>query len=288
MTSQNQSESWLVIRYIVLAIVFLLLLTAFLLWRIDNVRVERFRLALLNQIVPNVTFLTMPIKSVGRLVKDLTSYANVFQQNKRLKLELNEMKKWREAALQLEQKNAKLRAINNLKLSSSLLWVTGEIIADSGSPFSSSVLINLGIDDGITDGAAVLDGLGLVGRISGVEKKLSRVILLSDVKSFVPAIIEPINQEAIIRGDNTFVPLIDFLRGTNKVQAGSRVYTSGQGGVFPAGLLIGKVVLSSDKKVRTRLAANLNQLDYVRVIINRKLKIPTEAGGLIQKNKVMD
>jgi len=233
-----------------------------------------------------VTFLTKPVKSIGRFVSDMTAYANVYQQNKKLKQELSEMKKWREAALQLEQKNAKLRALNNLKLSPSLLWITGEIIADSGSPFSSSVLINLGADDGIIDGAAVADGLGLVGRISGVESKLSRVILISDVKSFVPAILEPGNQEAIVRGDNSTIPLIDFVRGTRKIQPGSRVYTSGRGGVFPAGILIGKAVLSSDKKVRTKLAANLNQLDYVRVILNRNLKIPKQAGGVINGHEI--
>ena len=248
-------------------------------------RVERFRLALLNEIVPNVTFLTNPIKSLGRIVSDLTSYANVHEQNKSLKLELDRMKKWREAALQLEQKNAKLRVLNNLKLNSALSWVTGEVLADSGSPFSSSVLVNLGSEDGIIDGAAVADGLGLIGRVSGVERKLSRVILLSDIKSFVPAIIEPNNQEAIVRGDNTSIPLIDFVRGTTRIQPGARVYTSGKGGVYPASILIGKAVLSVDKKMRIKLAANLNQLDYVKIIINNRLKIPLDAGGIIQSLK---
>ena len=54
------------------------------------------------------------------------------------------MRKWREAAIQLEQKNAKLRALNNLKVNSILNWVSGEVIADSGSPYSSSSLINVG------------------------------------------------------------------------------------------------------------------------------------------------
>ena len=282
MAAQSQYESWLIVRYIGLIVIFLFLIAAFLLWRIDNARAERFRLALLNQIVPNVTFLTGPIKSIGRTVSDLKSFVNVYQQNESLKIELSQMKKWREAALQLEQKNAKLRALNNLKLSSALFWVTGEVLADSGSPFSSSILINLGAEDEITDGAAVADGLGLIGRVSGVEKKLSRVILMSDVKSFVPAIVGPNNQEAIIRGDNTSAPLIDFVRGTSKIQPGVRIYTSGRGGIFPPGILIGEAVLSSDKKVRARLSANLSQLDYVRVIMDSKSKIPSKAGSIIK------
>ena len=191
------------------------------------------------------------------------------------------MRKWREAAIQLEQKNAKLRALNNLKVNSILNWVSGEVIADSGSPYSSSSLINIGKEDGIIDGSAVVDGLGLVGRISGVEDRISRIILLSDVKSYVPAILEPNNQEAIVRGDNSSAPLIDFVRGIEKIQPGFRVYTSGKGGVFPPGILIGKVVLSADKKIRVKLSANINKLDYLRVLINKKQKIPSQVGEII-------
>ena len=89
------------------------------------------------------------------------------------------------------------------------------------------------------------------------------------------------NQEAIIRGDNTSAPLIDFVRGTRKIQPGARIYTSGRGGIFPPGILIGEAVLSSDKQVRARLSANLSQLDYVRVIMNRKSKIPAKVGDII-------
>ena len=58
----------------------------------------------------------------------------------------------------------------------------------------------------------------------------------------------------------------------------------GTAGVFPPGILIGKVVLSSDKKIRVKLSANINKLDYLRVLINREHKIPSEAGKIIQKN----
>ena len=253
-------------------------------WRIDNHRAERFRLALLNQIVPNVEFFTSSIKVIGRIVLDISSFTNVYEQNQNLKNELQNMKKWREAAIQLEQKNAKLRALNNLKVNPVLDWVSGEVIADSGGAYSSSALLNVGIEDGIIDGSAVVDGLGLVGRISGVENQISRIILLSDTKSYVPVIIEPNNQEAILRGDNSSAPLVDFIRGVEKIQPGFRVYTSGTAGVFPPGILIGKVVLSSDKKIRVKLSANINKLDYLRVLINREHKIPSEAGKIIQKN----
>ena len=283
MSLKIQRDYWLVFRYIILlgAVIFFLFL--FFLWRIDNHRAERFRLALLNQIVPNVEFFTSSIKVIGRIVLDISSFTNVYEQNQKLKNELQDMKKWREAAIQLEQKNAKLRALNNLKVNPVLDWVSGEVIADSGSAYNSSALLNVGIEDGIIDGSAVVDGLGLVGRISGVEDQISRIILLSDTKSYVPVIIEPNNQEAIVRGDNSSTPLVDFIRGVEKIQPGFRIYTSGTAGVFPPGILIGKVVLSSDKKIRVKLSANINKLDYLRVLINREHKIPSGVGKIIKK-----
>ena len=151
--------------------------------RIDNYRVERFRLAILNYTIPNVEFFTSSVKLIGRIFIDISSFTNVYEQNKNLKKELQDMRNG-EAAIQLEQKNAKLRALNNLKVNSKLNWVSGEVIADSGSPYSSSSLINIGKQDGIIDGSAVVDGLGLVGRISGVEDRISRIILISDIKSY--------------------------------------------------------------------------------------------------------
>ena len=281
MSSKSQTDYGIILKYIVLVAAFLFFIFIFFLWRIDNPRVERFRLALLDQIVPKVDFFTSSVKVIGRIVLDISSFTKVYEQNERLKNELQDMRKWREAAIQLEQKNAKLRALNNLKVNSKLNWVSGEVIADSGSPYSSSVLINVGIDDGIIDGSAVVDGLGLVGRISGVEDQISRIILLSDTKSYVPVIIEPNNQEAIIRGDNSSTPLVDFIRGSDKIQPGFRIYTSGTGGVYPPGILIGIVVLSSDKKIRVRLSANINKLDYLRILIDKKRKIPSGVGNIV-------
>ena len=95
MTSQSQTESWLIVRYSILALVILTLLGLFMLWRVDNVRIERFRLALLNEVIPKTTILTGPLKSVGRFFSNMASYSDVYKQNERLKLELIEMRQWR-------------------------------------------------------------------------------------------------------------------------------------------------------------------------------------------------
>ncbi len=81
------------------------------------------------------------------------------------------------------------------------------------------------------------------GGISGVGNRPSRVILLTDSNSRVPVVVQPSGQKAILSGDNSMQPPLDFLENPDKVQPGDRVVTSGDGEVFPAGLLVGSVAL---------------------------------------------
>ncbi|MEK6205222.1 MAG: rod shape-determining protein MreC, partial [Amylibacter sp.] len=180
--------------------------------------------------------------------------------------ELQRMKAWREAAIQLEQEKARLLDLNNVKLPPKLSFISGIVLTDSGSPFQQSALINLGKHDGIVNGWAAMDGLGLLGRISGVGENSSRVIFLIDSNSRVPVTIKPSNQKAILSGDNTLLPTMDFIENRDLVQPGDRIVTSGDGGVFPPDLLVGQAVLTSDSRFRVRLAADYKQLEFMRII----------------------
>ena len=129
------------------------------------------------------------------------------------------------------------------------------MLADSGSPFRQSVLLNVGARDGIRDGWATMDGIGLVGRISGVGAKTSRVILLTDSNSRIPVVVQPSGQKAILSGDNGDLPPLDFLEDQTEVRPGDQVFSSGDGGVLPAGLPVGQVVMGTDGRLRVSLSA---------------------------------
>ena len=260
------SNSWKVLRRFLVGILFVFLLGLFLLSRIDNPRAERFRMALVDRFFPSFEWALVPVTSMTRVVSDFQSYTRVYEQNQELRRELQRMKGWREAALQLEQKNAQLLALNNVKLNPRLAFITGEVMTDSGSPFSQSALVNIGRQDGVSDGSAAVDGLGLVGRIAGVGQETSRILFLSDVSSSVPVVIIPSGRRAIVRGDNSIVPSLDFLDSEAGVQAGSRVMTSGDGGVFPSDILIGQVAIDPQGHFRVRLAADYENLEFIRVL----------------------
>jgi len=176
------------------------------------------------------------------------------------------MQALKEAALQLEQENARLLDLNNVRLDPRLTYITGVVLADSGSPFRQSVLLNVGARDGIIDGWPTMDGIGLVGRIAGVGRETSRVLLLTDTSSRIPITIQPSGQQAILAGDNTLNPPIEFLEDPSLVRPGDRVVTSGDGEVFPADLQVGQVALGNDNRLRVRLSADYERLQFLRVL----------------------
>jgi rod shape-determining protein MreC len=198
-----------------------------------------------------------------------------------LRSELRQMRAWKEAALQLEQENARLLDLNNVRLDPRLTFITGVVLADSGSPFRQSVLLNVGARDGIMDGWAAMDGIGLVGRISGTGKNTARVILLTDASSSVPALVQPSGQSALVAGDNTPAPLIDFLENRDLVRPGDRVVSSGDGGVFPAGLLIGQIAVDSAGRLRVRLSADYERLEFLRVLRHLGAEAVTDPGNIV-------
>ncbi len=259
----------------------LCLLGLFLLWRIDSPRVERFRAQVVDKVVPNFDWAMAPITGTVNILRDFQSYTRIYQQNQELRRELQQMKAWKEAALQLEQENARLLDLNNVQLDPRLTFVTGVVLADSGSPFRQSVLLNVGGRDGIVDGWAAMDGLGLVGRISGVGNNTARVILLTDTSSRVPVTIQPSGQQALLIGDNTAAPPIDFIEDADQVRPGDRVMSSGDGGVFPAGLLVGQVAEDPGGRMRVRLAADYERLEFLRVLRDYGNEGISDPGSLI-------
>lgn len=269
------------VRRILVALLVLLLMAGFVFWRIDSPRAERMRAALVDRFVPSLDWAMAPVTAASRMAAGFQSYQRLYEQNQELRRELQQMSAWKEAAVQLEQENAKLLAQNNVRLDPALTSVSGVVMTDSGTAFRQSVLLNRGARDGILDGWATMDGLGLVGRISGVGETTSRVMLLTDPSSRLPVTIQPSGQRALLTGDNTSLPYLDFMERPENVRPGDRVITSGDGGLFPAGLLVGRAVQTSDRRMRVRLAADYGRLEFLRVLRSHPAERLVDSGTLI-------
>ena len=100
----NQSDIYArPLRRLLVGILMLCLFLVFLVWRIDSPRVERFRANLVDRVVPSFDWALVPVTKLVGMVEDFQSYQRIYEQNQELRRELQQMKAWKEAALQLEQ-----------------------------------------------------------------------------------------------------------------------------------------------------------------------------------------
>ena len=266
---------------LIIGVLGVFLLGIFLFRRIDSPRVEQVRMNIIDKVVPSFSWVGLPLTKAFDLLLSAKSYEKIYQQNQNLRRELQQMAAWKEAALQREQENAKLLDLNKVRLDPKFTRITGVVLADSGGPFRKTVLLNIGTRDGIMDGWAAMDGLGLVGRISGVASKTSRVVLLGDTSSRIAVTIDSGGQRALIVGDNTSRPTIEFLEYPETVRPGDRVITSGDGDVFPPGILVGQVIKSNSGRLRVMLAADIQKLEFLRIIRHQPRELITTSGGLV-------
>jgi rod shape-determining protein MreC len=250
----------------------------FALWRIDNPRIERLRMTVADALAPGFDLTGGAIAQAVALAEDWRRFRDVDSQNRELRREIERLRAWREAAAELERENARLRALNNVRLAPRTGYATGEIVADGRGAFGHSALVNVGARDGVEDGAAAVDGEGVVGRVVGVGEQSARILLLTDFSSRLPVKVLPSGRRAILAGDATAAPQLLFLATTEGVSIGDRVVTSGDGGVTPPDMPVGLVAALGERTARVSLASDYSRLEFVRVLRWRRER-PVDAPG---------
>ena len=286
----EQKPTSRLVRRVIVGLVVFVSLVLFALWRSDSPRVEQLRMAVVDAFTPSMSVATTPIALAADMIRDWQTFIDVYNQNRVLRREIERLRGWRAAARSLEEENAQLRALNNVQLKPKTTFVTGDVIADSGGPFRRSVLVNVGRREGVNEGAAAVDGVGLVGRVVGVGNRAARLLLLTDYASRVPVVIRPSGKRAMLVGDGTALPLLEFVDSPDEITPGDAIETSGEGGVLPPDLPVGQVVRTRSSGLRARLAADYGRLEFVRVLhyrpetqidVSGSLIVPEEDEGLI-------
>ena len=210
-----------------------------------------------------------PVRWTSQGVGGIQDYFFAIGENRRLRQQLADMQRLQDETARLRNTNERLRTILGLSVDPPLPMTTAQIITDSRGPFANSRLADAGSERGVTSGNPVMSEHGLVGRVVGVTHGASRVLLLTDVSSRTPVMIDRNNARAILTGDGGAHPKLSYLRGVDPVKIGDRVLTSGDGGVFPRGLPVGVAVRGLDGAWRVKLDADDAPIDYVRILLFR-------------------
>ncbi|MFN3513866.1 MAG: rod shape-determining protein MreC [Phenylobacterium sp.] len=218
-------------------------------------------------VAPVGEVLSTPLGWIRGGVDHVRGYFFAVSENRRLKAELAEARRWRDVALAQADVNERYKALLGLKTDPPVPMVAARTITDARGPFANSRLANAGKERGVRIGNPVMSETGLVGRVVGVTNGASRVLLLTDIAARTPVMIDRTNARAILTGDGGPNPKLEYLRGRDPVREGDRVVTSGDGGIFPRGLPVGVAVKGLDGRWRVALASDRAPIDYVQILL---------------------
>tara|TARA_B110000003_G_scaffold266956_1_gene294604 strand:- start:1089 stop:1937 length:849 start_codon:yes stop_codon:yes gene_type:complete len=220
----------------------------------------------INEIVYRSSFLvSIPEKKIKKINYQIRNHMSIYNEYKIIEEELKILKQKKLLNDFLVLENNKLRELINESIKTD--EVLAKVLIDKESPFLKSIVLNKGSKDKVKIGMAVINGVYLVGKVIEVNYTNSRALLLTDLNSKIPAILEPIGMQAVISGTGKDHGKIQYTKEEYENEIKTReiiVYTSGLGGLFKPGVPVGKI--SKDNIERVNFFSDFKQLDYVKII----------------------
>ena len=208
----------------------------------------------------------MPLNTFKNSGDNINNIFYVYRNNKNLIIENENLKSQLIEQKLIRKENIELRNLLNVKKENSYSFVTAKILSQSNFSFSHSMILSVGLDNNISINSPVIYKNQLVGYISDVGNKSSRVRLITDINSKIPVLVLDKNIKFIMSGDNNnYLKLLNF-GNTNLLENGDEVYTSGDGGMYPKGLMVGKVIKGSENQLVIEPSLTIGKLDYLQII----------------------
>ena len=240
--------------------------------------VERQLLTLVYPLQKSVTLASDGVAAIRANIFGSSDAAieRLHRENAQLKEQLVDYEEWR-------QENERLKTFLSFSAQREERMVAARIIGVDATSWFRSITIDRGSSEQIREGMAVVSAYGVVGRIVTTTPHSSRVLLVVDAASKISTLIERTRARAICRGDGDGMSL-DYLPLDDDVQVGDLLVSSGLGGSFPKGLIVGAIT-SVDKRgydmfqtVKVEPAVDFEHLEEVLVIISAENSSALPAG----------
>ena len=256
---------------------FVLIIASILVFALDNLELKPIKAlrSVINDGVYRLSAISSsPISFASASKSFLSNHFNIYKENEELKKKIELLEKDRFDTLYLQTENNQLQEVLELDKTTSYSTVGAKIMLDKNSPYLNSVVINKGSNVGIKLGMPVLNKGNLVGRIVEVNYISSRILLLNDLNSKIPAVISPSGEQAILSGIGQKNPTLEYLPDGFQNVDDLTVYTSGKDGVLFPGISIGKIIRDEDDesdegRIRVKLFSDPTQVLYVNVVIDK-------------------
>ena len=221
----------------------------------------------LNEIVYRSSFIvSIPEKKIQDLTNVIQNHYSVYRDYNETKKKIIQLESEKIENNYLVEENKRLKLLIDEYVYNSD-DILAKVLLDKKSPFLRSIIVNKGSKDNISLGMAVLDGSYLIGKIVEVNYSTSRALLISDLNSKIPVIIEPGSVKSILSGTGKENGEIEYLEKEIDIKDKSIVYTSGSGGLFKAGIPIGIYNKGNlDFEDNIKFFSKLSQLTFVHLI----------------------
>ena len=223
----------------------------------------------INEVIYRSSFIVSApenyIKNLNVRMKEHFEFYDEFKKNE------NELNKLREKKLTndfLILENKRLRELINESSQSEDIFA--KVLIDKNSPYLKSIILNKGSKDNVKIGMAIVDDSYLIGKIIEVNYTNSRALLLSDLNSKIPVLLEPLDIHAVLSGSGKDFGLIEYTKDGYDQQIGGEeiiVYTSGYGDLFKSGMPVGKII--KDKITGQNIVnffSDFKQLNYIKIV----------------------
>ncbi len=233
--------------------------------KVDTVLVERARVAMYDASAPVYAALAEPLGQMTKAISEISGLWGLREENARLLQENERLRRWQSVALTLDAENQRLKAALRWIPDPEASYVTARVVADAGGVYAKAVLLSVGPNHGLRKGQIALDERGLVGRITEVGSRTARVLLITDMNSRVPVILEGSRSRAILAGTNGPWPRLMYWSEGTVPKEGERVVTSAEANAFPANLPVGTVRYNANGVPEVEPDAQLRALDIVRI-----------------------
>ncbi len=210
----------------------------------------QFRADATNALLPVFQVIDSPVRGIENIGPWWTRQFELAEENRQLQQEVAELRAWRDVAQSLQETNSRYRDALNLQGPTVGQRITAWSVADQSSDFVRSRLIGAGRAQGVAPGYPVVNVYGLIGRTVEVGENSTRVILLTDFNSRISVMADRSNARALLVGDNSEFPRLDYLGRTPDLREGDRIVTSGDDNVMPRGLPVGEARQDRDGRWR--------------------------------------
>lgn len=214
-----------------------------------------------------LTYMTLPVRGFENFWGEIRGRMNAHADNNSLRKEIHRLSDIEAHANKLEIELSRLQAILNVEGSANLRdqRVAARTVSEVNGPFAKTALINVGANQGISEGDAVMTADGLYGHVIRAGNNSSRVLKLEDLNSRIAVMSKASQARAILIGDNSQYPILSYIASESDWKEGDQILTSGDDGILPAGLPIGRLLSVANGERKVEIFVNNSFVDWVWV-----------------------